>query len=712
MRGKNRKPIASCLKLPQFTTMNVIDGQAGLVLYSSLIFYSLTINNILNIIVLLIFAGISIQMLVGEGGILQNAREAKDKTGEADAREELNMYLMEYSGNKSLGDTTDLKTFLESKGYTVEVRDDGKLEVEKDGYKFIVDPDTLSVTLKEKGKPEIKVDVGEATEEEKITITVTVTNEDELGNIDSVTLTTPNGDILQGTVTEGVATFEVDENGTYTVEVKATTDGTQKSTKQDVKVDKITAKIDTTLDYGTIDVIWVDENNNIQDKPESPSEHLYNNTMKKVTWTWNEDTKKWTENDTEPTKDEDWYSYNALDDTSKDDNLTSHWANAKNMEDESYFVWIPRYAYRITYYENEQSYIDGAEPLAYFDGNGLVDKKGARITNLFGYSIENGNKMDEKIQTVTKDGKSYIVHPAFYGPGSEDLGGGFGTNEKGIAGIWVAKYEMSQEGSYDSGKTWDFRETTYRGGGSILTTKAGGKYPYPIRAVSKPATEEKEIKCWRWSNIANSYTNSYYYDRNKESHLIKNSEWGAVAYLTHSQYGRNGYEITINNSTFYPGMAGDYVSAGNDSDVHHFYNTTKGGLASTTGNIYGVYDMSGGAYEYTAIYAKDYKGDYFTGSKYYLDENGNNFANEAQNNPNGSSTKYATAYNGINSDDKLTVRYKEGKVGDAVKEVMTSTETAWFSDTRTAIYLGTPFNARGGMRASGEKRWNFQWSGY
>ena len=50
MRENNRKPIEKCRKkLPQFTTMNVIDGQAGLVIYSSLIFYSLTIDNILNI---------------------------------------------------------------------------------------------------------------------------------------------------------------------------------------------------------------------------------------------------------------------------------------------------------------------------------------------------------------------------------------------------------------------------------------------------------------------------------------------------------------------------------------------------------------------------------------------------------------------------------------------------------------------------------------
>ena len=50
MKENNRKSIASIKKLPQFTTMNVIDGQAGLMSYSSLIFYSLTIDNILNIV--------------------------------------------------------------------------------------------------------------------------------------------------------------------------------------------------------------------------------------------------------------------------------------------------------------------------------------------------------------------------------------------------------------------------------------------------------------------------------------------------------------------------------------------------------------------------------------------------------------------------------------------------------------------------------------
>ena len=87
MREKNRKPIASIKKLPQFTTMNVIDGQAGLISYFSLIFYSLTIDNILNIVILIILATVTLNVVLGEGGLIQRAQEAKDLT-EQSAREE------------------------------------------------------------------------------------------------------------------------------------------------------------------------------------------------------------------------------------------------------------------------------------------------------------------------------------------------------------------------------------------------------------------------------------------------------------------------------------------------------------------------------------------------------------------------------------------------------------------------------------------------
>ena len=90
MREKNRNSIEKCRKkLPQFTTMNVIDGQAGLTSYSSLIFYSLTIDNILNIIVLLILAGVTIATLTGDNGILTKATEASERTKQANAEEQV-----------------------------------------------------------------------------------------------------------------------------------------------------------------------------------------------------------------------------------------------------------------------------------------------------------------------------------------------------------------------------------------------------------------------------------------------------------------------------------------------------------------------------------------------------------------------------------------------------------------------------------------------
>ena len=97
-------------KLPQFTTMNVIDGQASLTSYSSLIFYSLTIDNILNIIVLLILAGVTIATLTGENGILTKATEASKKTGQASAEEQVQLEVtasIGTDGNINIEDLND-----------------------------------------------------------------------------------------------------------------------------------------------------------------------------------------------------------------------------------------------------------------------------------------------------------------------------------------------------------------------------------------------------------------------------------------------------------------------------------------------------------------------------------------------------------------------------------------------------------------------------
>ena len=101
MRENNRNSIEKCRKkLPQFTTMNVIDGQAGLISYFSLIFYSLTIDNILNIIILIILATITINIAFGDNGLIKRAEQAKDlyangSTSELDILNQVDEYLNE-----------------------------------------------------------------------------------------------------------------------------------------------------------------------------------------------------------------------------------------------------------------------------------------------------------------------------------------------------------------------------------------------------------------------------------------------------------------------------------------------------------------------------------------------------------------------------------------------------------------------------------------
>lgn len=105
MRENNRKPIERCRKrLSQFTTMNVIDGQAVQIKNFSLTFYSLTIDNILNIIVLLILAGISIGMLTGENGLVTKANEAKINTEIANEKEIVDVSAIQAMGNSRDGE--------------------------------------------------------------------------------------------------------------------------------------------------------------------------------------------------------------------------------------------------------------------------------------------------------------------------------------------------------------------------------------------------------------------------------------------------------------------------------------------------------------------------------------------------------------------------------------------------------------------------------
>ncbi len=322
---------------------------------------------------------------------------------------------------------------------------------------------------------------------------------------------------------------------------------------------------------------------------------------------------------------------NEIETTSTDTNWYNYseqrWANAKT-EDGSYWVWIPRYEYKV---------------------NQTTDTTPSD-TNAGTVEVNFISK-----ETTTASG-GFTIHPAF--TSNRDAGGW----REEIAGIWVAKYEMSMEENGET-KVTDSVET-----GNIATSDA-------IKMVSKPG-----VSSWRWINIANSYTNSYNYDRSKESHLMKNSEWGAIAFLTHSKYGRNGVEVSINGSS-------EYYTAGQEGAT-----ATTNVSQSTTGNASGIYDMSGGAFERVAAFNSSYSGPYYT-EKDNLNAGGEHFATSTS----GKSTEYVTAYN--NSTDTYFENYLVGdvsKIGDAAHEVFVNNRYGWFNDYSTFVNSTLPFFNRGG----------------
>ena len=167
----------------------------------------------------------------------------------------------------------------------------------------------------------------------------------------------------------------------------------------------------------------------------------------------------------------------------------------------------------------------------------------------------------------------------------------FGTKE--LSGFWYGKFETSHTtlaSSTTANNLGCTNETCSNANGIII----------------KP-----NVTNLRYNNVSNFFFasrsmeqtgNSFGFIKDEvDTHMSKNNEWGAVAYLTQSIYGRctsstSCTEIGINNKQGY--ITGYGAPAGSDKTVANgTYNTSLGKDASTTGTIYGIYDMSGGAYE-------------------------------------------------------------------------------------------------------------------
>jgi len=224
----------------------------------------------------------------------------------------------------------------------------------------------------------------------------------------------------------------------------------------------------------------------------------------------------------------------------------------------AYYVWIPRFEYR---HDNlGTSYAGGSQ-----------NSPGAIAINFIPSYI------------TLPTSSSYKVHPAFT----------FGDTE--LSGFWVGKFETT--GTKDQP--------------TVLPQNVA------LNNINQRTMFETSLK-FNGGGLNNgnvTFAGSNYYGTSNQfdSHMMKNSEWGALNYLTQSLYGRCTDETTCqvlganNSSSYYTGSSHNAISTGSTISTSISANGTEqwptyGQTASTTnGNPtnwrYGVFDTSSGVWE-------------------------------------------------------------------------------------------------------------------
>ena len=102
---------------------------------------------VVTIVVLLILAGVTINLVLSDGGLFSRAQDAQSKQKEAEIRDQIGLLLADYQVEKYTRGT-DLKTYLEGKEGTIidSVAENGdNLEVEIDGFKVLINKGTLGI---------------------------------------------------------------------------------------------------------------------------------------------------------------------------------------------------------------------------------------------------------------------------------------------------------------------------------------------------------------------------------------------------------------------------------------------------------------------------------------------------------------------------------------------------------------------------------------
>ncbi len=284
-----------------------------------------------------------------------------------------------------------------------------------------------------------------------------------------------------------------------------------------------------------------------------------------------------------------WYDY-----------VNKQWANAITVKPEAlskyrgfskvvdqtdilgYWVYIPRYRYKVLRFSGSDSPVPAQN-----------------------FTIEFENKHSTK--AIPTANGTWATHPAFT----------FGSKE--LNGIWFAKFETTGTSTQPTVLP---NEAHVSGFYSGMDRKMGNFY-----SLSKTlgVNDPQNVGGGDFTTTQNNH-----HLTRLSSHMVNNNDWGAATYLSASKYGAGYDKVQTNsqredrnngngstygttgcgpqangNTSEHGGALGTQQACSKDNP-QRAYNGTLGQLASTTNNPTGIYDMSGGGWEYVAAsYSSD-----------------------------------------------------------------------------------------------------------
>ena len=321
-----------------------------------------------------------------------------------------------------------------------------------------------------------------------------------------------------------------------------------------------------------------------------------------------------------------------------DDNITPVGSVINEDDILAFYVWIPRYKYQLFNVNSEEM-----DPI-------LIDVQFESKTTAKSVGSSNGE---------------YLTHPAFT----------FGDAE--LDGIWVGKFDTS--GTADN-----------------PTIKAGLDGLGYKDVSTKFATSQKFASGTTYLTQTGA--------SQIDAHMMKNTEWGAVAYLKQSKYGLG---LTDIGNNAYDSSSGPKAGCGPASETNLTsktttctpYTSTLGVKSSTTGNIYGVYDMAGGSIETVMGVVQDNTNTNTPMSGYKINGNsgftGKVYGNALYTGRAFPSSKYYDLY-AFGTTNVDSSAYARRILGDATSETR-----GWYNDFEYIAYDRLPWFQRGGSYGSG-----------